>query len=56
MPEPVTTSELLLQRIADRLDSIADELRRGSERPQPVKKPARKKAPSTPDRVDVDGD
>lgn len=56
MPEPVTTSELLLQRIADRLDTIADELQRGSGRPRPGKTPARKKTPSTPDRVDVDGD
>ena len=46
--EPVTPGELLLQRIADRLDSIDDKLGRGLVPPAPASapKPAPKK--STP--------
>lgn len=59
MPEPVSTSELLLQRIADRLDSIDAKLGQGPARPAPQtpdSKPARK-SPSAPrkPRADVDG-
>lgn len=60
MPEPVSTSELLLQRIADRLDSIDAKLEREPARPAPqppAPAKAAKKSPSAPRkaRADVDG-
>lgn len=55
--EPITTGELLLQRIADRLDSIDAKLGRGlPPAPEPPAKPVAKKTTSKGRKaVDVDG-
>jgi hypothetical protein len=57
VPEPVTTEELLLQRIADRLDSIDVKLGRGlpPEPTPPATPPAKKTAAKGKKPVAVDG-